>query len=32
VIDLMGYYIDTPPAPVGAGGAAPAATKRFGGC
>jgi len=32
VIDLMGYYIDNPPAPVGAGGAAPAATKRFGGC
>ena len=31
VIDLMGYYIDNPPAPVGAGGA-PAATKRFGGC
>jgi hypothetical protein len=29
---LMGYYIDNPPAPVGAGGAAPAATKRFGGC
>jgi hypothetical protein len=32
VIDLMGYYIDNPPAPVGAGGAVPAATKRFGGC
>jgi hypothetical protein len=32
VIDLMGYYIDNPPAPVGAGAAAPAATKRFGGC
>lgn len=31
VIDLMGYYIDNPPAPVSAGGAAPAA-KRFGGC
>lgn len=31
VIDLMGYYIDNPPAPAG-GGAAPAATKRFGGC
>jgi len=31
VIDLMGYYIDNPPAPVAAGGA-PAATKRFGGC
>ena len=32
VIDLMGYYIDTPPAPVGAVGAVPAAIKRFGGC
>ena len=32
VIDLMGYYIDNPPAPVGTGGAAPAAAKRFGGC
>ena len=31
VIDLMGYYIDNPPAPVGAVGA-PAAAKRFGGC
>ncbi len=31
VIDLMGYYIDNPPAPVSAGGAAPAA-RRFGGC
>lgn len=31
VIDLIGYYIDNPPAPVGAGDAAPA-TKRFGGC
>lgn len=31
VIDLMGYYIDNPPAPVTAGGAPPAA-KRFGGC
>ncbi|MDP2811125.1 MAG: hypothetical protein Q8O34_13340 [Rhodocyclaceae bacterium] len=32
VIDLVGYYIDNPPAPVGVGGAAPAAAKRFGGC
>lgn len=32
VIDLMGYYIDNPPAPAGVGGPAPAATKRFGGC
>jgi hypothetical protein len=31
VIDLMGYYIDNPPAPAGAAGAPPA-TKRFGGC
>lgn len=31
VIDLMGYYIDNPPAPVAAGGAS-AAAKRFGGC
>lgn len=31
VIDLMGYYIDNPPAPANAAGAAPAA-KRFGGC
>lgn len=30
-IDLVGYYIDNPPAPVVAGGAAPA-VKRFGGC
>lgn len=32
VIDLMGYYIDNPPAAASAGGSAPAATKRFGGC
>ncbi|MCK9382988.1 MAG: hypothetical protein M0P95_18245 [Sulfuritalea sp.] len=32
VIDLMGYYIDNPPAPVGVAGGAPPATKRFGGC
>ncbi len=32
VIDLMGYYIDNPPAPVAAGGTAPPAAKRFGGC
>jgi len=31
VIDLMGYYIDNPPASVAAS-AAPAAVKRFGGC
>jgi hypothetical protein len=32
VIDLMGYYIDNPPAPAAAGGGAPVAAKRFGGC
>lgn len=32
VIDLIGYYIENPPAPAGAAGAAPAAVKRFGGC
>lgn len=31
VIDLMGYYIDNPPAPVASGSAAPPA-QRFGGC
>lgn len=31
VIDLMGYYIDNPPAPASVGGA-PVAAKRFGGC
>lgn len=31
VIDLVGYYIDNPPAPPAAGGA-PVAAKRFGGC
>lgn len=30
-IDLIGYYIDNPPVPAAAGGAAPA-VKRFGGC
>jgi hypothetical protein len=32
VIDLMGYYIDNPPAPAGAAGVAAAPAKRFGGC
>ncbi len=33
VIDLIGFYIENPPAPAGAaGGAAVPATKRFGGC
>ena len=31
VIDLMGYYIDNPPAPAASGGAA-APAQRFGGC
>lgn len=31
VLDLMGYYIDNPPAQVTAGGAV-VAPKRFGGC
>lgn len=32
VLDLMGYYIDNPPAPVTANGGAAPAAKRFGGC
>jgi hypothetical protein len=32
VIDLMGYYIDNPPAPAASGGGAAAPPKRFGGC
>ena len=32
VIDLMMYYIDNPPAPVGGAGGQPPAAKRFGGC
>ena len=32
VIDLIGYYIDNPPAPVGTSGASTPATQRFGGC
>lgn len=32
VPDLMGYYIDNPPAPPGAAGAAAPAVQRFGGC
>lgn len=31
VLDMMGYYIDNPPAPAGGGASAPAA-QRFGGC
>ena len=32
VIDLVGYYIENPPAPKGSGGDAAPAIKRFGGC
>lgn len=32
VTDLMGYYIDNPPAPPSAGGDAAPAVQRFGGC
>ncbi|MDX9994136.1 MAG: hypothetical protein RBS28_02350 [Rhodocyclaceae bacterium] len=32
VPDLMGYYIDNPPAPPGAAGSAAPAVQRFGGC
>jgi hypothetical protein len=31
VLDLVGYYLDNPPAPAAAG-QAPAAERRFGGC
>lgn len=32
VLDLVGYYIDNPPAPPSPGGSTSAAPKRFGGC
>lgn len=32
VIELVGYYIENPPAPANAGGDASPAVKRFGGC
>lgn len=32
VVELLGYYVENPPAPAAAGSAAPAATQRFGGC
>ncbi len=32
VIELVGFYVENPPAPPGTGGAAAPATKRFGGC
>lgn len=31
VVDLVGYYLENPPA-AAAGGAAPAKARRFGGC
>lgn len=32
VIDLVGFYVENPPAAAGAGDGAAPATKRFGGC
>lgn len=32
VIELVGFYIENPPAPKGGGGDASSAVKRFGGC
>lgn len=32
VLDLVGYYIENPPATATAGGGAAPAAKRFGGC
>lgn len=32
VIELVGYYMENPPAPKGSGGDASPAVKRFGGC
>jgi hypothetical protein len=32
LLDMMGYYIDNPPAPAGGSGGAAPATQRFGGC
>lgn len=32
VLDLIGYYIDNPPAAAGDASGAPAAARRFGGC
>lgn len=32
VVELMGYYIENPPATAAAGGDATPAAKRFGGC
>lgn len=32
VIELVGFYMENPPAPKSGGGDAPPAVKRFGGC
>lgn len=32
VIELVGFYMENPPAPKGSGGDASPAVKRFGGC
>lgn len=32
VLDLMGYYLDNPPAPASSDGSAPPAARRFRGC
>ncbi|MEZ5616247.1 MAG: hypothetical protein R3E35_13670 [Rhodocyclaceae bacterium] len=32
VTELVGYYMENPPAPKGSGGDAPPAVQRFGGC
>lgn len=32
VLDLMGYYIENPPAPASASGGSAPAPRRFGGC
>ena len=32
VIDLVGFYVENPPAAAGSGGDAAPAAKRFGGC
>lgn len=32
VIELVGFYMENPPAPKGSGGDATPAVKRFGGC
>lgn len=32
VLDMMGYYMDNPPAPAGGSGTSAPAAQRFGGC